>query len=158
MLRRYSIAALAVAGLLACLSFHRPPETGSVQLRFVHHAGAQLLRLDSGHYANALGQDFTVTKFKYYLSNICLKSRSGKQFFSGGSFLIDEEDTARKRLWLKNVPCGSYETLEFTIGVDSLHNCSGAQAGDLDPLHAMFWAWNTGYIFMKLEGASPAAK
>ena len=44
------------------------------------------------------------------------------------------------------------------IGVDSLHNCSGAQSGVLDPINGMFWTWNTGYIFMKLEGKSPASK
>jgi hypothetical protein len=41
--------------------------------------------------------------------------------------------------------------------VDSLHNCSGAQSGDLDPVKGMFWTWNSGYIFFKLEGKSPAS-
>ncbi|HXP53201.1 MAG TPA: MbnP family protein, partial [Bacteroidia bacterium] len=38
------------------------------------------------------------------------------------------------------------------------HNCSGAQSGALDPVNAMFWEWNTGYIFMKMEGKSPVSK
>lgn len=38
------------------------------------------------------------------------------------------------------------------IGVDSLRNVSGAQTGALDPSNDMFWDWNTGYIFFKLEG------
>ncbi|MEO6302783.1 MAG: MbnP family protein, partial [Bacteroidia bacterium] len=42
--------------------------------------------------------------------------------------------------------------------VDSFHNCSGAQSGALDPVNAMYWAWNTGYIFLKLEGASKFSK
>jgi hypothetical protein len=148
---------LACAGLLFSFSFNRPSETGRVQLCFTHYAGGQLLKLDSGRYANALGQDFVITKFKYYVSNLCLKSGSGKSFFIDNSFLIDEEDPVRKRLLLE-VPCGNYDSIGFIIGVDSLRNCSGAQSGDLDPMHAMFWAWNTGYIFMKLEGTSPAAK
>ena len=56
------------------------------------------------------------------------------------------------------VPDGEYTGISFIIGVDSLHNCSGAQAGALDPVNAMFWTWNTGYIFLKLEGKSPASK
>jgi hypothetical protein len=46
----------------------------------------------------------------------------------------------------------------MTLGVDSLHNCSGAQSGALAPENGMFWAWNTGYIFLKMEGTAPASK
>jgi hypothetical protein len=41
------------------------------------------------------------------------------------------------------------------LGVDSIDNCSGAQSGALDPINGMFWAWNTGYIYLKMEGISP---
>ena len=50
---------------------------------------------------------------------------------------------------------GSFNQLSFIIGVDSLHNVSGAQTGALDPINGMFWTWNTGYIFAKFEGKSP---
>ncbi len=42
--------------------------------------------------------------------------------------------------------------------MDSIHNCSGAQSGALDPVNAMFWTWSTGYIFLKLEGKSAVSK
>ena len=32
------------------------------------------------------------------------------------------------------------------------------QIGSLDPMHGMFWTWNSGYIMAKLEGVSSAAK
>jgi len=32
------------------------------------------------------------------------------------------------------------------------------QKGVLDPVKGMFWAWNTGYIFLKLEGKSTYSK
>jgi hypothetical protein len=38
------------------------------------------------------------------------------------------------------------------IGTDSLTNVSGNVVGDLDPIHGMYWAWNSGYINFKLEG------
>ena len=34
----------------------------------------------------------------------------------------------------------------------------GVQSGALDPVNGMFWAWNTGYIFLKLEGNSSYSK
>jgi hypothetical protein len=33
-----------------------------------------------------------------------------------------------------------------------LHNHSGNQEGDLDPVNGMIWTWSTGYIFYKHEG------
>ena len=44
--------------------------------------------------------------------------------------------------------------MEFNIGVDSLTNLAGVLTGDLDPVFAMYWAWNSGYINAKLEGVS----
>ena len=45
----------------------------------------------------------------------------------------------------------------FLLGVDSLTNVSGAFGGDLDPIKGMYWAWNSGYINLKLEGTSPGS-
>ena len=68
--------------------------------------------------------------------------------------LINEEDAGSKSFGLSVIP-DKYETIYFLIGVDSLKNVSGAQTDALDPLHGMFWTWNTGYIMFKLEGTSP---
>ena len=46
----------------------------------------------------------------------------------------------------------------FQIGIDSLTNVSGDLDGDLDPALGMYWAWNSGYINMKLEGKSSSCK
>ena len=70
--------------------------------------------------------------------------------------MIDVEDKEPKQIVIDEQ--GDYSSISFTIGVDSLHNCSGLQLGALDPVKGMFWAWNTGYIFMKLEGKSPYSK
>lgn len=123
-----------------------------------HFVGNTPLKLDSLDYKNELGQSFRVTKFKYYIGNIILKQSSGNKFISKEYFLIDEEEEDSKQLILENVPSGNYSFIEFIVGVDSLHNCSGAQSGALDPINAMFWAWNSGYIFLKLEGNSPSSR
>jgi hypothetical protein len=46
----------------------------------------------------------------------------------------------------------------FNIGIDSLTNTSGALNGDLDPLNGMYWAWQSGYINLKIEGESSSCK
>jgi len=116
------------------------------------------LAIDSS-YINSVGQSFTVTNFKYYISNIKLTDSGGRVFENKNSYyLIDENDSASHHIQLDDIPEGDYSKISFTIGVDSLHNCSGAQSGALDPIHGMFWTWNTGYIFLKLEGKAPASK
>ena len=117
-----------------------------------------LLHLDSS-YVNELGQTYTVTNFKYYISNIKLTDSSGKVFISKDSYyLINEEDSASRHIELMDVPVGAYDKISFDIGIDSIHNCSGAQSGALDPINGMFWTWNSGYIFLKLEGKSTDSK
>jgi len=44
------------------------------------------------------------------------------------------------------------DLINFSFGVDSLTNNSGALSGALDPVKGMYWAWQSGYINMKLEG------
>lgn len=127
-------------------------------IEFQHYVNDEVLKLDSVVYKNELGQNYTVTNFKYYISTIQLKKTDGKEISLPGYFLIREDEEESKKIVLHNIPVGDYTGLSFIIGVDSLHNCSGAQSGALDPANAMFWAWNTGYIFMKLEGKSPVSQ
>ena len=131
------------------------PENGNeLQINFRHFVGEDSLVFKTKEYVNELGQKYTVTKFKYYVSNIQLTDDSGKVFSSEEYFLINEDDVQSKGMSIRNIPPGNYKTLSFILGVDSLRNCSGLQEGALDPIKGMFWAWNTGYIFLKLEGAS----
>ncbi len=130
----------------------------SLQLRFENYVGNDVLLLDKGKYTNALQQPFTISMFKYYISNIKLENTDGSVMAIDGYFLVNEDVPESKDLVLKKLPAGLYKSISFTLGVDSLHNCSGAQSGALDPVNGMFWAWNTGYIFLKLEGTSPVSK
>jgi hypothetical protein len=133
-------------------------DKGKLQINFKHVVGNEILKLDSMHYKNELGQDFSISKFKYYVGEIHLTNAKGKDFISKDYFLINEDEDLSKQINLSNIPNGIYTSIHFILGVDSLHNCSGAQSGALDPLNAMFWAWNTGYIFLKLEGNSSFSK
>ena len=149
---------LSMATLLVAMSFTgKPTGEGKLIISLDHYVGDKVLQFDTLAYKNELGQSFTVTKFKYYLGNICLKKATGNKV-TKDYYLINEEEPASKKIALNNIQEGEYTGIEFILGVDSMHNCSGAQSGALDPINAMFWAWNTGYIFLKLEGKSPASK
>ena len=65
--------------------------------------------------------------------------------------LIDLEDSIS--LLIHDIP-EKIDSLSFAIGIDSLTNVSGILEGPLDPIHGMYWAWNSGYINFKIEGKS----
>lgn len=130
----------------------------NVTLNFVHVAGGKLLHTDSV-YVNTFGEQYTVSKFRYYISQIVFtgKSPKVKPVTYDTCLLVDEMKPESKQVSLY-VPAGSYDTISFLLGVDSIRNTSGAQSGALDPLMDMFWTWNTGYVMAKLEGTSPVSK
>jgi hypothetical protein len=156
--RGFVLVVVIVLGFFLSSARYKDLPGSGITLQIEHVVGDLSLQLDSINYRNALGQSFSISKFKYYLGNFIFRGAGGKEFRVEDHFLINEEDSASKRLSFPMVPPGHYSTLEFSIGVDSLNNCSGAQSGALDPVNGMFWAWNTGYIFLKLEGVSPASK
>ena len=128
---------------------------GELVIQFNHFFGDQELVLDSVTYRNSLLQPFQITAFKYYVSNIHLVKTDGKSVSVPGYFLVNEEEPDSRKIQLTHLPEGNYTRIEFLIGVDSAQNCSGIQKDALDPAKGMFWAWNTGYIFLKLDGISP---
>jgi hypothetical protein len=109
-------------------------------------------------YTNNSGEKFKISTFKFYVSLIeaVNSSNSFRATEKESYHLVDLADPATHQFTvsLKN---GIYDKLNFIIGVDSVRNVSGAQTGALDPVNGMFWTWNTGYIFAKLEGKSPSS-
>ena len=132
--------------------------TGNLYLELEPSVGTAPLVLNTVAYPNGNGEQFTISTFKYYLSNVRLQRRDGTQYTVPDSyFLVDAAQSASQHLALPSVPAGDYTGLSFTVGVDSARNVAGAQTGALDPVNGMFWDWNSGYIFMRLEGTSSAS-
>jgi hypothetical protein len=131
---------------------------GTVSVHFKNVVDGKALKLNDSValYKNANGDDFKVTTFKYYISNVSLIAKDGSKVAIPDSyFLVNAADSTTLNQQINNIPEGKYTGITFTIGVDSLRNFAGAQTGVLDPAKGMFWSWNSGYIFVKLEGESP---
>ncbi len=151
----YFFLAFVSFAVLSCQRdlVEEPVTIRPLKLSFSNVAGKNVIQ-PGGTYQNAYGEPYTINMFKYYISNIRLKDRTGKPIvFHGVYHLVDEADSASKSFEI-NVPVNDYTGLSFVIGVDSIRNVSGTQTGDLDPLKGMFWTWNTGYVMAKLEGTS----
>ena len=141
-----------------------PNTTNTVSVEFDNRVGDQKLVLGTTPYKNSLGEDFTVTTFNYFVSNIALKKEDGTVLkFPDQYFLIRQADASSQTIQLKDVPSGNYGELTFTIGVDSVKSVSpvAQRTGVLDVTSygddGMYWAWNSGYLFLKMEGISSMA-
>ncbi|SDF76449.1 hypothetical protein SAMN05216464_1297 [Mucilaginibacter pineti] len=135
-----------------------PADSGKLILHFKNVVNGQPLRLNDTavNYHNSHGDKFTINTFKYYISNIVLFDDQGKKItLPPAYFLINAADSTTFDPVLTHVPPGKYSAISLMIGVDSARNFAGAQEGCLDPAQGMFWTWNSGYIFLKLEGISP---
>lgn len=131
---------------------------GHLEIAFENMVGTQPLVLSTATYTNEAGNSFTVTMYKYYISNIKLWRADSTFYTEPESYhLIQEQLFDTKSFIIHEVPAGEYTHISFMIGVDSLRNVSGAQTGALDPGNDMFWGWITGYIMAKLEGTSTVA-
>lgn len=150
------IIALFGLVLAGCQKSIDPEEkTGTLKITFTNTVKGSPVGLGSTVHSNAFGEQYTVTKFKYYVSNVNayfpgMASTAEKESYH----LIDESKPASLSFSFA-AKVNKYQTLQFMLGVDSLRNVSGAQTGALDPLNDMFWTWNSGYIMAKMEGTSP---
>ena len=129
-------------------------KTGTLKITFTNTVKGAPLVLNTGVYTNPFSETYTISKFKYYISNIGLNSSYDFYNENESYHLVDAANAGSKSFSFQ-AKTNAYFSLALTIGVDSLRNVSGAQTGALDPTKDMFWTWSTGYIMAKIEGNSP---
>lgn len=129
-------------------------DTASLTIQLTHLVNGEALKYNTQAYTNAVGENFFIQDFKYYLSNIKLRNAaSGAFYLQPASYhLVRPEEGQAFEIQLEGVPVGTYGEIEFAIGVDNGANTSTDKVGALDPSNEMAWDWNTGYKFLLLEG------
>jgi hypothetical protein len=153
----------------------RPAVRHPLMIRFRNCAGNRPLQLSGEIYYNSFGESFSVQQFKYYVSAIRVTGEGGgrdgdsvsgreegvgegreEELLLKEAHLVDESDSSSLVLYL-STDLTDIRAIRFVLGVDSLANTGGVQGGDLDPMLGMFWTWNTGYVYARLEGESDSA-
>ncbi|MFN3755080.1 MbnP family protein [Flavobacterium sp.] len=100
-----------------------------------------------------------ITTFKFYISNIEIQYADKTVFKEKNvHHLLDLENPNSLQIPITKKNDRIISKVTFNIGIDSLTNTSGALDGDLDPTKGMYWAWQSGYINLKIEGKSPSCK
>jgi len=136
-------------------------ETGILTLDFDPRFGDQAFDFDV-NFTLSNGEIVKFSTFKYFISNIEL-IKNGQVAYTvpkkESFFLIDNSKTASRTIQLSDIPVDNYTEIRFIVGIDSLTNTLPVEerTGTLDvgtTAAGMYWAWNSGYIFLKVEGTS----
>jgi hypothetical protein len=174
-MKNRTLAALLLAAPLAfsgCKKDSDPETTGTGSVNFTvqnvvpptNSTGgqpAQPLVLNSSLATTSTGETFTVSIFEYYLSNIKFTKSDGTTYAAPDTyFLVDQATPKTLSFTVPNVPAGDYTGVSFIVGVDA------QKTGLTDPLtftgflnqaYNMYWTWNSGHIFLKMEGLLTSA-
>jgi hypothetical protein len=107
-------------------------------------------------FVSANGDSVQFDNVRFYISNIQFDLENGQTFKDAlPAHLIDVFERSTLNISLQSIDYKHIRTMRFNIGIDSTTSISGALGGDLDPQKGMYWAWQSGYINMKIEGRSP---
>jgi hypothetical protein len=102
----------------------------------------------------AQGDSLVLHTLRFYLGHFRWMQK-GEAVFSDSRYRLLDLEQDSTLVFTFQIPENlTFDHLEFTLGVDSLTTVSGAMGGDLDPTEGMFWAWQSGYIHVKIEGTS----
>lgn len=167
-MKKIALCAIALALFTSSCKKEKSPsydanKKGLVNVAFENVVGSSNLTLSSQQYVNVAGDTFNVTKLKYYVSNFTFTKADGSVYTvpqDSSYFLVDVENPTSLTPSFQ-LPEGEYIAMSFVLGVDSLRNTKdiSERTGVLDPTglaEDMYWGWNSGYIFFKIEGTSPS--
>jgi len=149
------LAWIIILFLLFCLSLVAQNNTDSLYVNFKPVFGKVPLELTKKYSSNK--DTLTIETFKCYISNIEIQYKDNSYFIQENSHhLLDLTKSDSFKIPTTKNNDKLISKISFTIGIDSVTNNSGALSGDLDPINGMYWAWQSGYINMKVEGKSPS--
>ena len=133
-------------------------EKDSLVIKLLPTFGATPLKLNK-KYLSENKDSVQISEFKFYISDLQITFSDNSVFTKNERYnLIDVENPKSLHLPLCKKNGKVVTRIVFNIGIDSTTSVSGALAGDLDPANGMYWAWQSGYINMKMEGKSSSCK
>jgi hypothetical protein len=111
------------------------------------------LQFDDIIYTNAAGNDLSITRLQFYLSNFELESSTGVLYNFDDVIYVDAKNSTNTSFALTNIPIGNYKRIKFLIGLDSIHNMENALPHTVENDNMVWPApMGGGYHFLKMEG------
>ena len=139
---------------LFCLQVNSQSKSDSLAVNFHLEFDKFPLELNKKYISKA-NDTLSIETFRCYISNIQIQYADNSVFIQKDSYhLLDSDNPNSFQIPITKKNDKLISKITFNIGIDSLTNTSGALAGDLDPIKGMYWAWQSGYVNMKIEGKS----
>lgn len=176
-MKRYLLLPVFALILFSACDRTNPEPSGKVEIGIRPLSGESVFLVNSS-YDNLQGRKFQLENFQLYLSELSLVNSEGKtvslysatqdepvwlwdfgklKVFGAESYLAEGDAIGTIRAsGLKDVPVGSYTSLKATFGVPESFNhldpTTFPTTHPLSEVHGAFWTWNSGYIFLKIDG------
>ncbi len=133
-------------------------QAAPVELKINLRIGDQPLQF-AQTYQTPQGQRYRIEMLKFYISEVALVRPDGREVRVDGLVLADfkrDAPTQGVSVMKMDVPAGQYRGIRFNVGVprELNHLDAGTQQLPLGVNSGMYWAWNPGYIFYRLEGVA----
>ncbi|MGJ8652929.1 MAG: MbnP family protein [Opitutaceae bacterium] len=150
--RYYQIAALLISILFTTIVSAR-----NLDLSIQHTVTGQPLLLDSLRYQNSANETFSISRLSYLLSQFELQNTAGDWVEIPDSVAWIDAGTRRNQIRFDLIPEQTFQAIRFSVGLEeSVNHSDPAQYPADHPLNPnlniLHWDWQTGYIFLALEG------
>jgi cytochrome c peroxidase len=115
------------------------------------------LILDSLRYENGASETLAFTRVSVLLSGFAIERENGEWVEITDQYAWLDAAKRRTTFQLEGLPAGKYRALRFHIGPDATTNNAAISKlpadHPLNPnLNNLHWSWQSGYIFMAIEG------
>ena len=107
-------------------------------------------------YLNQNNDSISFSTLKIYFSDFRFKDKISGRITSIDTLIFYDLADSSTHSFFNDLNLSNYESVDFTLGLESSKNVSGELENAYDPLLGMYWAWNTGYINLKIMGESSA--
>jgi hypothetical protein len=144
--------------LTAAFACKEKKQPAPLSIRINYTAGGQPMNYNQVYTYNGMSLKFI--QFRFYACQFGIKGKDGTLTTFSDRYVLTDPDNPE--FVIGNLAPGDYTSVSIGLGVDSSRNTiSGSKAipaADYPLDHAlnvsnnMYWGWNPGYIFMKLEG------
>ena len=143
--------------LCFCCLLLQGSHAATLTLALRHTVGGLPLQLESLRYRNAHDELFAISRLSYLVSNSALQDQQGQWHSIPDALAWMDAAARRTQLELSAPPQHSYQAIRFDIGLSTEVNHSDpaqyAAQHPLNPnLNQLHWTWQSGYIFLALEG------
>lgn len=160
-MKKYSFLLILAICLLSCEP--EGPKDNTLSIKFNILSGTVPLQYNTDYTVN--GMTIQYTDVRFYISQPVFSSGSETIAFEDAYFLGDAAST-NNTFVVGDLGKRTIDGIAFGFGVDSSRNTqNGSKAipaysypmdHALSSANNMYWAWNPGYIWMKLEGRMDA--